>query len=198
MHEMSHSESGEKKREDTRWEMTYLEKLYRPNEAIKRGRGYIIMAYKGARKILAIPVRYGARSRAGWKRRSGRGKSNNEKERGAFTFFLLRSCEDWLASAFSFSLAPEIRSIVPGYRWVSSSQHEKILGLFHREVAEYFVTRQQFCKRDLIRSENNLPLRSIKIRRLHRDESRYPNGFYFFNVWNFDIYYFHCFFFNSS
>lgn len=35
--------------------MTYFEKLYRPNKAIKHGRRHIITAYKSARKISPIP-----------------------------------------------------------------------------------------------------------------------------------------------
>lgn len=152
-----------KSREFTRWVVlkagrkggrhgTHVEKLYRSNEAIKRGRGHIITAYKGARKILPIP--------GGGIAHAEDDKVDREGEKA-----IMRRSE--VPSRFSCPAHPEIDSrplflfhsrpkydrLNPGADGVSSSRHEKILGLFHRELAECFVIHEQYCKRDLIRSK---------------------------------------------
>jgi len=173
------------KEEDT-WR-TYVETLYRLNEAIKRDRRHIITAYKAARKILPI-LGYIARGRI---KRSEREKGNDEKNRDAFTFF---SCSAHAKIdshlVFLFLSRPKFDRLNPGIPTVSSSQHEKILGLFYREVAGCFVTRKQPRKRDSIRSKlvskRIFPwnLRSIKISRLGllQSEPRYLDGFCIFRA----------------
>lgn len=57
-------------------------------------------------------------------------------------FFSLRSRGDWLVFAFSFSSAPEIRSIEPECPMISGSQQRRFLASY-QEVTKYFVTHQQ-------------------------------------------------------
>lgn len=105
-----------REKEEDAWRM-YVETLYRPNEAVKCGRRHIITAYKAARKILPI-LGYIARGIAHTKDKKmiRKGKGHwREEAKCLHVFFLLRSCEDWLASGFSFSLTSEIRSIEPRY-----------------------------------------------------------------------------------
>lgn len=114
IHEINYFESEEKKKK-------YVEKLYQPNKLIKYGRHIITTHIKMLVKFYQFLVTEESRTQR-TKKWSGRGKGNDEKKQSVFMFFFsLCSCEDWVESAFSFSLVPEIRSIEPRYRW---SQHE--------------------------------------------------------------------------